>query len=111
MHVGGTSLGTCAANVTQTFTCPHCGAAVEYDGAGRSTKCSYCGSMASVPEALWQPVEHARAITQWKMYVLVFLTITLVLPTCASFVATVLGVGGGILAVFAPFVLRLLGGS
>ncbi len=95
----------------QTFTCPSCGAAVEFLGVGRTTRCSYCGSAVAVPEALWQPLEHARSIGQWKTYVLVFLIITLVLPTCASIVATVLGVGGGILAVFAPFILRLLGGN
>lgn len=95
----------------QAFTCPHCGAAVEYNLAGRNAKCTYCGSVIPVPEALWQPAEHARAIGHWKTYMLVFLIITVVLPTCGSILAAALGVGGGILAVFAPFVLRFLSGN
>ncbi len=97
--------------MTHGFDCPHCGGAIEYVGSGRSIKCTYCGRSVPVPEALWQPIEHAKSIGQWKTFVLVFLIITLVLPTFVSLLAKALGVGGGLLAVFSPFVIRLMGGN
>ncbi len=97
--------------MSQTLACPNCGAAIEYLGSGHSVRCAYCRSTVVVPDALWQPIEHAQAIGQWKTYILVFLVVTLVLPTCASILATVLGVGGGILAAFAPFILRMFGAN
>lgn len=95
--------------MANTFNCPNCGAALEYSGSGRDTKCPYCGATVPVPEALWQPVEQARTASRWKLYVLIFLFITVVLPTCLSLLGAALGIGGGLLAAFAPFVLQLFG--
>lgn len=92
-----------------TFNCPNCGAALDYAGSGRDTRCPYCGTTVQVPEALWQPVEQAKTTDRWKTYILIFLFITVVLPTCLSLLGAVLGIGGGILAAFLPFVLQFFG--
>jgi hypothetical protein len=58
---------------------------------------------------MWQPVEQAKTASRWTTYILIFLFITVVLPTCLSLLGAALGIGGGILAAFAPFVLRFFG--
>jgi len=82
---------------------------LEYSGAGRDMKCPYCGTTVQVPEAMWQPMEQAKTTSRWTTYILIFLFITVVLPTCLSLLGAALGIGGGILAAFAPFLLRFLG--
>jgi hypothetical protein len=69
-------------------------------------KCPFCGTSLQVPEALWQPVEEAQAVGQWKKYLIIFLAVTVGLPTCLGLLGTVLGIGGGIFAAIIPFVLR-----
>lgn len=89
----------------QTFSCPSCGGALEYNGSGRTVKCPYCGTVAHVPEALWQPVEQARTETQWKKWIILFLVLTVGLPTCLGLFGTMVGIGGGIFAAIIPFIL------
>lgn len=93
-----------------TFNCPSCGAALEYGGAGHTMKCPYCGTVVQVPEELWQPVEQAQTVDQWKKYILIFLLVTVGLPTCMSLFFTVLGtlfgIGGGLFAAIIPFIIH-----
>ena len=91
----------------QTFNCPSCGGTLEYDGSGRTVKCPYCGTVAQVPEGLWQPVEQAKTVTQWKKWIILFLVLTVGLPTCLGLLGTFVGIGGGILAAIIPFVLSI----
>ena len=90
-----------------TFSCPSCGAGLEHAGKGRTAKCPYCGTVAQVPQDLWQPVEQAQATGHWKKWIAIFLLVTVVIPTCLGIVGTVLGIGGGILGALAPFILSL----
>jgi LSD1 subclass zinc finger protein len=92
----------------QTFTCPSCGAEIEYAGGGRTIRCTYCGTVVEVPPSLWQPVEQARIAGQAKKWLIIFLVVTVGLPTCLGLVGTIAGVGGGLLAGIIPFVLSLL---
>ena len=93
--------------MAQAFSCPSCGATLEYGGQSRTTKCAYCGTVAQVPQEFWQSVEQAQAIGQWKKWIAIFLVVTVVVPTCLGIVGTVLGIGGGILGALAPFILSL----
>ena len=93
----------------QTFECPSCGGSLEYNGAGRTTKCPYCGTVAQVPEALWQSLEQVQTTRQWQKWIVIFLLVTVVLPTCLGLLGTALGVGGGLLAAIVPFVLAIFG--
>jgi hypothetical protein len=70
-------------------------------------KCPFCGTSLQVPEALWQPFEEAQTVSQWKKYVIIFLAVTVGVPTCLGLLGTVLGIGGGIFAAIIPFVLRI----
>jgi hypothetical protein len=91
----------------QAFSCPHCGASLEYGGSGRTMQCPYCGTRLDVPEEFWRAVETAETASQWKKYIILFLILTVGLPTCLGLLGTVLGIGGGILAAILPFVLRI----
>ena len=72
-------------------------------------KCTYCGTTVEVPSGLWQPAEDARATGRWKTYIIVFLVVTVGIPTCASLVGTAAGIGASVLAAIAPFLLRVAG--
>lgn len=91
--------------MVQSFSCPSCGGTLEYNGSGRTMKCPYCGTVAQVPEDLWQPIEQARTASQWKRWIIIFLVVTVGIPTCLSIVGAVVGIGGGIFAAIIPFIL------
>ena len=95
--------------MSPTISCPSCGGALEYGGSGRTVKCPYCGTVAQVPEALWQPLVQAETASQVKKWIIIFLILTVGLPTCLGIAGAVLGVGGGILAAILPFVLSFGG--
>ncbi|GEM_PF-3716870 len=88
--------------MTQTFNCPNCGAAIEYSGAGRTMKCQYCSTVVQVPEELWREQETQQTVTQWKKYVMIFLIITVVLPTCLSLFGVLAGLFGAVIGFLAP---------
>ena len=94
--------------MAHAFSCPSCGGTLEYLGGGRTVKCPYCGTVAQVPEAYWQSVEQAQSASQIKKWIILFLIVTVGLPTCLGIVGTVFGVGGGILAGFLPFILSIV---
>ena len=70
-------------------------------------KCQYCGTTVEVPEAVWSAAEQAKTVDQWKMYIIIFLVVTVGIPTCLSLLGMALGIGGGIFAAIIPFILRL----
>jgi hypothetical protein len=63
--------------------------------------------VAQVPQEFWQSVEQAQALGKWKKWIVIFLVVTVVVPTCLGIVGTLLGIGGGILGALAPFILSL----
>jgi hypothetical protein len=63
--------------------------------------------VAQVPQEFWQSVEQAQALGQWKKWIVIFLVVTVVIPTCLGIVGTLLGIGGGILGALAPFIVSL----
>ncbi len=93
--------------MANSFSCPNCGGTLEYPGTGRTMKCTYCGTTVDVPAEIWQPLEAERTTNQWKKYIVIFLLITVGLPTCVGLLGTLLGIGGTIFAMIVPFVLRL----
>lgn len=91
----------------QSFNCTNCGGALDYGGSGRTMKCPYCGTTVEVPEALWGEAEQVKTGNQWKTYIIIFLVVTVGIPTCLSLLGMALGIGGGIFAAIIPFVLRI----
>ncbi len=100
--------------MTQSLSCPNCGASLEYAGGGRTMKCPYCGTTVEVPEEFWQAAETAQTANKWKKYIIIFLAITVGLPTCMGVLAsmlgvfgTLLGIGAGIFGAIIPFILHI----
>jgi hypothetical protein len=98
--------------MAQSFSCPNCGATLEYSGSGRTMKCSYCESQATVPEELWQAAESAQKELEvqqtqkkWLKYLWIFLAVTVGLPLCLGLVGTVLGLIGSLIGITVPLVL------
>jgi hypothetical protein len=103
--------------MSQTFECANCGATLEYGGAEHTLKCPFCNSATAVPEELWRAAEAARQEVEikqtqkkWGKYLLIFLAITVGLPTClglvGTLVASLLGFGGGLIGILAPFLAK-----
>jgi hypothetical protein len=72
-------------------------------------KCSYCGSTVDVPQELWQPAEEAQTASKWKKYVIIFLIVTVGLPTCFSLLGVIAGIGGTVVGVVVPFLAGFSG--
>ena len=102
--------------MSQTFSCPNCGGTIEYTGQAAQTgvqtiSCGYCGNLVAVPNELWQPVEAAKTaqtVNQWTKYLVVFIIIVFVVPTCLGLVGTLLGVGGSIIGIIVSILAPLL---
>ncbi len=93
--------------MAQSFNCPNCGAALEYAGSGRTMECQYCNTNVSVPEEFWREQENAKMVSQWKKYFIIFLVITVGLPTCVGLLGALLGIGGAVLGITLPFILQI----
>lgn len=99
----------------QSFSCPHCGAALEYDGGETSMRCSYCNNTVMVPAELLQAAavsatnQSLKALSPWVKFLLIFIIVVTVVPTCIGIIATLIGVavgiGAPILSIFLSFIL------
>ena len=94
--------------MAQSFNCPNCGGMLEYPGSGRMMKCPYCATTVAVPEAFWREQETAKTVNQAKKYVIIFLLITVGLPTCLTLLGVLLGFGGTLLGVGAAIFAAIL---
>jgi LSD1 subclass zinc finger protein len=94
--------------MAQTFSCTGCGAALEYtDGAEHTVRCPYCGNNMPVPEEFWREVETKKAMSKWGKYLIIFLVITVGVPTCLGLVGTLLGIGGSIFGIIVSFLVSI----
>ncbi|NUM49311.1 MAG: hypothetical protein HUU38_31810 [Anaerolineales bacterium] len=92
--------------MSPTFSCPNCGGTLEYTGQAAQTgvqtiSCGYCGNLVAVPNELWQPIEDAKTaqtVNQWTKYLLIFIIVVFVVPTCLGVIGALLGIGGSIIA-------------
>jgi hypothetical protein len=82
---------------------------LDFAGSGRTQKCTYCRTVVQVPQALWQPAEQARSVDQWKKWIIIFLIVTVGLPTCLGTVGSILGIGAGLLGAVVSFAAALFG--
>ncbi len=94
--------------MAQTFNCTSCGAVLEYTGGPEHTlRCQYCGTSAPVPEEFWREVEAKQTMSKWGKYLIIFLVITVGIPTCLGLVGTLLGIGGSIIGIIAAFLAQI----
>ena len=92
--------------MSQTFNCPNCGAANKYNGEGSTVRCDYCGSSVKPPEEMVNQAAAARLGKNAKPWIIAFIIIVFVLPTCG----TLIGVGASILGSIAAFFASFIGG-
>lgn len=102
--------------MTQTFSCPNCGGTIEYTGQTAQTgiqtiSCGYCGNLVAVPVELWQPIaeaKNAQTVNQWTKYLIIFIIVVFVVPTCLGVIGTLLGIGGSIIGGIVAILASLL---
>jgi len=96
--------------LAQTFNCTGCGAALEYTlGPEHTLRCQYCGISMPVPEEFWREAEVKQTMSKWGKYLIIFLVITIGIPTCLGLVGTLLGIGGSIIGIIIGFLAQIFG--
>jgi len=94
--------------MAQTFNCTGCGAALEYAGGPEHTlRCQYCGTSTPVPEGFWREAEVKQTMSKWGKYLIIFLVVTVGIPTCLGLVGAILGIGGSIFGIIAAFLAQI----
>jgi predicted RNA-binding Zn-ribbon protein involved in translation (DUF1610 family) len=92
------------------FNCPNCGAPNQDKGEGDTIVCAYCGQDIHPPEEMVNKARVLHLSSQAKTWIILFVIVVFVLPTCISFGGTIIGVLAAILGTIAAFVAALLGG-
>jgi hypothetical protein len=92
--------------MAQKFNCPNCGAPNQYSGEGNTVRCGYCGVDVRPPEEMVNQAAAARLGKKAKPWIIAFIILVFVLPTCG----TLIGVGASILGSIAAFFASFIGG-
>ena len=89
------------------FNCPNCGGANEYAGEGDIVRCQFCGSDVNPPQEMVNKIAAARLGEKAKTWIVIFIVVVFVLPTCLGFGGALIGIAasiiGTIVAIFASF--------
>jgi predicted RNA-binding Zn-ribbon protein involved in translation (DUF1610 family) len=86
------------------FNCPNCGAPNTYGGEGNAVVCSYCGQEVRPPEEMVNQAAVARFSSKAKVWIILFIIVVFVLPTCIGFGGTLIGIAASIIGFFASFI-------
>jgi hypothetical protein len=95
--------------MAQKFNCPNCGASNEYSGEGDSVRCAYCGSDVHPPADMVNEAAVARFGSKAKVWIILFVVVVFVLPTCLAFGGTLLGIAASIFGAIIAFFGSLIG--
>ncbi|MBI4732417.1 MAG: hypothetical protein HY781_09920 [Chloroflexi bacterium] len=96
--------------MTHTFNCTSCGAPLEYtDGMEHAIRCQFCGNSVPVPEEFWREAEMKQTTKKWGKYLLIFLVVTVGIPTCLGLVGSLLGIGGSLIGIIVGFLAQVFG--
>lgn len=96
--------------MAQNFSCPNCGATNEYSGAGDTVRCAYCGSDVRPPTEMVNRAAVARFGSKAKIWIVLFVVVVFVLPTCLGLGGTLIGIAASILGAIAAFFAPFIGG-
>jgi hypothetical protein len=96
--------------MAQKFNCPNCGASNEYSGEGNTVRCAYCGSDVQPPDEMVNQAAVARFGSKAKVWIILFIVVVFVLPTCIGFGGTLIGIAASILGAIAAFFASVIGG-
>ena len=92
------------------FNCPNCGAPNTYKGEGDTVQCKYCGSEVRPPEEMVTKATVARVSSKAKVWIILFVIVVFVLPTCIGFGGTLIGIAASILGALASIFASFIGG-
>ena len=92
------------------FNCPNCGAPNAYSGEGNSVVCAYCGQEVHPPEEMVNQAAVARFGSKAKVWIVLFIIVVFVLPTCIGFGGTLIGIAASIFGAIAAFIAAVFGG-
>ena len=91
--------------MAQSFSCPQCGAPVPYESEVETVDCPFCGSRFQVPQEQLNAIQAKKAWAKAKPWVIIFVLVVFVLPTClglfGALIGGVAGIQGPIIAIFA----------
>jgi len=90
--------------MSQKFNCPNCGASNTYSGEGGTVRCAYCGSDVKPPEEMVNQAAVARLGSKAKPWIILFIIVVFVIPTCGTLIGVGAGLLGSIVAFFASFI-------
>jgi LSD1 subclass zinc finger protein len=100
----------------EQFSCPNCGAQLEYTADQATIKCAFCNSVVQVPQEIVQAarqqaeqVVDAQAASKWTKWIIIFVIVVFVVPSCLGFGGTIFGVVASILASFIGAVVSFTG--
>jgi hypothetical protein len=101
--------------MAQSFDCPNCGGALQYDGGGSTATCGYCHSTVEVPASIRRAAVMSSAGASFKAlpalvrYAIVFFVLIITVPTCIGLAGSLLGILAGVGAPILVAILQLLG--
>ena len=82
------------------FNCPNCGETNEYAGEGDTVRCQFCGSDIHPPEDMVNTATAARFSSKAKVWIIIFIIVVFVIPTCIGFGGTLIGIIASIIGTF-----------
>jgi hypothetical protein len=92
------------------FNCPNCGGLNEYAGEGNTVRCQFCGSDVHPPEDMVNQATVARVSSKARVWIILFIVVVFVIPTCVGLGGTLLGVAASIIGTLAAVFASLFGG-
>lgn len=91
------------------FNCPRCGGANEYGGEGDTVRCQFCGSDVQPPQEMVERAAAARLNSKAKIWIILFIIVVFVIPTCVGFGGTLIGVAASVIGTFVSLIAPFIG--
>ncbi|RJP49333.1 MAG: hypothetical protein C4583_12700 [Anaerolineaceae bacterium] len=92
------------------FNCPNCGGVNEYAGEGDTVPCQFCGSDVHPPEEMVNQARVARVSSKAKVWIILFIVVVFVLPTCIGLWGTLVGIAASVIGIILGVLAPLFGG-
>ncbi len=96
--------------MTGRFNCPKCGGENEYTGEGDMVRCQYCGSSVQPPQHMLNRAAALHLSSKAKVWIVLFVVVVFVLPTCIGFGGTLIGIAASIIGILAGIFASFFGG-
>lgn len=95
--------------MAQKFNCPNCGAPNKYSGENDTVHCDYCGQDVQPPDEMLNKVKMARFGSKAKVWIILFILVVFVIPSCIGFGGTLIGIAASILGTIVAFFVSVIG--